>query len=1110
MAARSICSKCGKPAVSKPVIDRGCITVVEYCSNGHSYQRRFQSLDDARRYLQMKAIEAGDFTYRPDAEALAPMESGAETLESRLKPAHAPVKAKPATKPAPAPLPPMEEVKLKHPLWDVDDATIRRLFDETATWKSKSESKTHLSEAKNWYRLAQEEANMNDDPTTPDRPYRQVSGLPNGWGWDRDGERRGGLFDGNGHHILTCSHEPPCVSMDSPCYVMAWEVQLNRRLNTQSGVLGDGRYRLTREDGHWVVFDTDTQHFIRGTNGASPGEAAGFAVTVIGDVNVQRQGQPNPGGHVVNPRFQVGQRVTRRGQALGGTITEVNQDGWTSWENRQPHWVYRVDFGNGNTMAAEEGELIQYSRFSTGDRVSYGNGNLNGVIVGVDLNTTPPSYQVSFDMGPGHTNRLLLRENELNPIDLVLTCPTHGEYRASTADAECPSCEDNLDENGEENGDENGEASAGVRYLTGDLIEEISAGVGVRVGVVQEATDADMLINQSDPDNAVVGVRWLDATGRPTGDRWVVRQDEIRQATQTVSCRRHGSYHRSNIYTPCPTCAPAVADLQMQNRPDVQTCTHCGSTLSEEDDPFDDRAPVCAACREASSEFPEGYSAVWRDGRRQLTFKESPQDAGVEIEPIVGLTNYNGSPQQAWAAEANRVLGGDVQSREIRAMHDSSTDIYEFVSPGHDLMGTGASWQEALDDAIFKSTGRRKNPEVKEVPLPTGGTLPLPAEYSLTPYDNGAQQALRYDKQSTIEGTYPPLSYGATASPFNLVREAWEHKIRRENPTNGQGEESLHVSRLSNGNWVFGTLAAIQEAVRNSDFSKVATGPDLLATYENFAGIAPKTRASYGGKVTTEDVAQNALAKPSEEKYRVRLTDGRVISLYVPSNRDFRAHVMFRYEEDGKPKEVPFISLPDNIIRSKDEARHKAIEKFFEREVWQPQLKYWADKAGIPAVGERPRRRLDAEDLEVQKMFEQLQPKPHRRTRLSITDPALVIPAPQRWIVLTETMSGLAPIDTCSEGKGPDHPCTYDSELLAWAEVDDDIAEMQRQFDEGERDDVDTRDMYAVVPYDPAIHDQQWREATGQSITPTLKTSGLVGSQASNIGAIDTCPAHQV
>ena len=671
MAARSICSKCGKPAVSKPVIDRGYITVVEYCSNGHSYQRRFQSLDDARRYLQMKAIEAGDFTYRPDAEALAPMESGAETLESRLKPAPAPVKAKPATKPAPAPLPPMEEVKLKHPLWDVDDATIRRLFDETATWKSKSESKTHLSEAKNWYRLAQEEANMNDDPTTPDRPYRQVLGLPNGWGWDRDGERRGGLIDGNGHHILTCSHEPPCVLMDSPCYVMAWEVQLNRRLNTQSGVLGDSRYRITREDGHWVVFDTDTQHFIRGTNGASPGEAAGFAVTVIGDVNAQR---PNPGGHVINP-------------------------------------------------------------------------------------------------------------------------------------------------------------------------------------------------------------------------------------------------------------------------------------------------------------------------------------------------------------------------------------------------------------------------EVKEVPLPTGSTIPLPAEYSLNPYDNGAQQALRYEKQST------PLSYGATDSPFNLIREAWEHKVRRENPTSGQGDPSLHVTRLSTGAWAIGNLEAIQEAVRNSDFSKVATGADPLEAYENFSGIAPKTRSSYSGKVTAEDVAQNAWAKVGDEKYRVRLIDGRVISLYVPTNRGFRAHVMFRYEEDGKPKEVSFISLPDKIIqmfdRSKDDVRHKAIEKFFEQEVYQPQLKYWADKAGIPAVGERPRRRLDAEDLEVQKMFEQLQPKPHRRTHLSITDPALVIPAPQRWIVLTETMSGLAPIDTCSEGKGPDHPCTYDSELLAWAEVDDDIAEMQRQFDEGERDDVDTRDMYAVVPYDPAIHDQQWREATGQSITPT-------------------------
>jgi len=90
--------------------------------------------------------------------------------------------------------------------------------------------------------------------------------------------------------------------------------------------------------------------------------------------------------------------------------------------------------------------------------------------------------------------------------------------------------------------------------------------------------------------------------------------------------------------------------------------------------------------------------------------------------------------------------------------------------------------------------------------------------------------------------------------------------------------------------------------------------------------------------------------------------------------------------------------------------------------------------------------------------------------------------AGQRWIVLTDTaVDGWVPIDSITID-GQTTPCTYASEAEAWADVDDDIAEEQRQCDAGEREDVTDREGFMVVPYDPMVHDEQWRRATGQDV----------------------------
>ena len=97
-----------------------------------------------------------------------------------------------------------------------------------------------------------------------------------------------------------------------------------------------------------------------------------------------------------------------------------------------------------------------------------------------------------------------------------------------------------------------------------------------------------------------------------------------------------------------------------------------------------------------------------------------------------------------------------------------------------------------------------------------------------------------------------------------------------------------------------------------------------------------------------------------------------------------------------------------------------------------------------------------------------------------------------RWVILEYTMcDGWAPILTITEeGETEGKIGTFATEQEAWDECKDDIA-LRREahiLDGGDADEDETTDEpteeealaeYQVVPYDPEIHDEQWRKATG-------------------------------
>jgi len=618
----------------------------------------------------------------------------------------------------------------------------------------------------------------------------------------------------------------------------------------------------------------------------------------------------------------------------------------------------------------------------------------------------------------------------------------------------------------------------------------------------------------------------------------------LRSGIQSVRCPVHGLYNRGNVNRACPVCsqieesdppATPTSETQSNDIEDRWNCGVCGATLDRQAEPGTD--PICANCQAGQPNLPDGWSLAWQHddnlthNRRVLTFRdpENPFDEDPSFTERVA----EGSAAQellAWRREANRVLAGDLNSSNYRISHEGA--FYEIVQLAthesgnqDETVGQGATWREALDQAIFSVTNKRPEPKTKDVSV-GDEALPLPAEYEIEILTEGNGNVkmevglILRRKAATGKITLWRTQPADRTNMGMAVLLAWKTKLQYENPT-----DKPDIIRLQDGTWVIGAASNLTGAMGSKiiagDLSQVYTGRDPLEAYERYAGLPPKTHAKYlrntattaGAQVTPEDEAGNKY-----EIYQVRLVDGRTMPLFLNTSmfKHDSGHLLVQFNSGSETEFSPstmsaIISVPVRIMSVKEaydtmgqsdavkservSLRRRNVEKLIEMPMYQSQLAAWCTKIGVPPVGQKGRlRKPDQEEVEMQALLKQLRPRKQTdRSRLSQVTPnwyrvsqteavAPAIPG-QRWIILSDTFTdGWAPVESTTDpATGKACPMTYATEEEAQAEIDDMNAEWQRQIDAGERDPEDTNeDQDAVVPYDPAIHDAQWRKATGQ------------------------------